>query len=262
MLTEHRRGKGWAIRRLFADVDADLYLMADGDATYSTEDAPAMLQALTQGGHDMVVGHRLKSASKDTFRPGHVFGNRLFAWLAQLIFRGTVGDLLSGYRAMARRFVKTFPADSRGFEIETELTVFACEHRLSFTEIDVTYLSRGEGSESKLNTVRDGFVIGFMLMRLFRDMRPLQFFGGLAALLVVISLVLFAPIFQTYLATQQVPRFPTLILISGMDLVALLLAMIGIILERTAAIRRYLQYLHYLSYPPPRDHRDERARSR
>jgi glycosyltransferase involved in cell wall biosynthesis len=251
VLTERRRGKGWAMRRLFADVDADVYLMADGDATYSPDNAQKMIETLIEEGHDMVVGHRLRSDEDGTFRRGHVLGNRVFAALAKLIFRGAVGDLLSGYRALTRRFVKTFPAESRGFEIETELTVFACEHRLSFTEIDVTYLPRPEGSVSKLNTFRDGIVVGSMLLGLFRDMRPMYFFGVLSALMVAFSIVLFLPIFETYLETHMVPRIPTLIVVAALDLVALLLMTIGVILDRTAAIRRYVQYLHYLSYPSP-----------
>jgi hypothetical protein len=206
---------------------------------------------LIDEGHDMVVGHRLKCSEGGTFRRGHVFGNRAFAMIAKLIFKGDVGDLFSGYRVLTRRFVKTFPAESRGFEIETELTVFASEHRLSNAEVDVTYLPRGEGSESKLNTYRDGLLIGFMMLRLFRDMRPLRFFGGLAALLVVSALVLFAPILSTYLDTHQVPRIPTVVLIAALCLVALMMVTIGIVLERTAAIRRYLQYLHYLAHPSP-----------
>ncbi|MDX1402342.1 MAG: glycosyltransferase [Kiloniellales bacterium] len=251
VLSERRRGKGWAIRRLFAEVDADIYLMADGDATYAPDDAVTMIRTLVEDGHDMVVGHRLKSDEDGTFRRGHVLGNRMFAAVAKLIFRGEVGDLLSGYRAFTRRFVKTFPAESKGFEIETELTIFANEHRLSMTEVDVAYLPRPEGSESKLSTVRDGVVISFMLLRLFRDMRPLQFFGIIAAALAVLSIILFLPILETYLETHLVPRLPTLILVAVLDLVAILLVMIGVILERTAAIRRYVQYLQYLTYPSP-----------
>lgn len=251
VLTERRRGKGWAMRRLFSNVDADLYLMADGDATYSPENAPTMIKMLIDEGHEMVVGHRLKCSEGGTFRRGHVFGNRVFAMMAMLIFQGDVGDLFSGYRVLTRRFVKTFPAQSRGFEIETELTVFASEHRLSSAEVNVTYLPRGEGSESKLNTYRDGLLISFMMLRLFRNMRPLRFFGGLAALLVVLALVLFAPILSTYLDTHQVPRLPTVVLIAALGLVALMMVTIGIVLERTAEIRRYLQYLHYLTIPSP-----------
>lgn len=251
VITECRRGKGWAMRRLFADIEADLFVMADGDATYSPDDAPEMIRTLVNGGHDMVVGHRLNRADRGTFRVGHVLGNRAFTSVAKAIFRDTVGDLLSGYRVMTRRFVKTFPAESRGFEIETELTVFASEHRLSHTEVDVTYLPRSEGSVSKLHTFRDGLVISFMLVRLFRDMRPLRFFGAVAGILFALAIILFLPILETYLATQQVPRLPTVVLIAAMGLVSLLTLTIGIILERTAAIRRYVQYLFYLSYPAP-----------
>ncbi len=251
VITERRRGKGWAMRRLFADIEANLYIMADGDATYSPDDAPEMIRTLVEGGHDMVVGHRLNCADGGTFRAGHILGNRVFTSVAKMIFRDTVGDLLSGYRIMTRRFVKTFPAESRGFEIETELTVFASEHRLSYTEVEVTYLPRLEGSVSKLNTFRDGLVISFMLVRLFRDMRPLKFFGILSGMFVALSIVLFLPILDTYMATHTVPRIPTLILIAALDLVALLTITLGVILERTAAIRRYLQYLHYLSHCSP-----------
>lgn len=251
VVREPRLGKGEAIRRLFADVEADVYVMADGDLTYDPAAAPEMVRKLVDEGLDMIVGNRLSSSGEEVYRPGHLLGNRMFTAVLRWFFGSTFSDVLSGYRVMSRRFVKSFPATSRGFEIESELTVLALEQRCPVAEVDTRYRPRPPGSESKLSTVRDGGRILTTLALLYRDVRPLPFFGGLASGLLLIGLLLFFPILETYLATGSVPRFPTLIVITGMFILAVIFITCGIILDRVAAARRSQQRIAYLRHPSP-----------
>jgi len=252
VLFEPRPGKGMAMRRLFADVEADIYLMVDGDATYEAAAAPRLVERLLEGDLDMVIGNRLNAIGVEVFRPGHEFGNRMFSWIARFFFDSPVKDLLSGYRAMSRRFVKTFPSESVGFEIETELTIHALETRAPIAEVDVDYFVRPEGSESKLATYRDGLRISLMFLRLLRDVKPLQFFSLVALLTMGLAFVLSLPIIETYLQSGQVPRIPTAILITGLFVLSFVFLTCGIILERISAERRMLYRMHYLRIPGPR----------
>ncbi len=251
VIHETRPGKGEAMRRLFAEVDADVYVMADGDSTYNAADAPNMIQHLVDKDLDMVIGNRLDSSGSNLFRSGHKLGNKLFSFTAKTIFSAEVGDLLSGYRVMSRRFVKCFPAESRGFEIETELTIHALECRLPISEVKTTYFSRPEGSESKLSTFFDGLRILRMMASLFRDVRPMQFFGLIALITGLVCIALFIPIFQTFTATGAVPQYPTLIVVTGLLVLAFVFVTCGIVLDRVSASRRYQHRLNYLRYSGP-----------
>ena len=249
VIDEPRSGKGEAIRRLFAEIDADVYVMADGDSTYDASSAPQMVDQLIDQDLDMVIGNRLDSDGENLFRSGHRFGNRLFSYAAQTIFGARVGDLLSGFRVMSRRFVKCFPAESRGFEIETELTVHALECRLPIAEVSTQYFARPEGSDSKLSTLLDGLRISRMMVSLFRDVKPFQFFGLIALLLVLFCVTMFIPIVQTFASTGTVPQYPTLIVITGLLVLAVVFVTCGIVLDRVSASRRYQHRLNYLRYP-------------
>lgn len=251
VISEPRPGKGEAVRRLFSDVEADVYLMVDGDATYHAASAPRLVERLVEGGLDMVIGNRLNADGAELFRAGHEFGNRMFSSIAKLFFDSPVEDLLSGYRAMSRRFVKTFPSESVGFEIETELTVHALEVRMPIAELNTDYFVRPEGSESKLSTYRDGLRISLMILRLLRDVKPLQFFLLVASATMLLALGLSIPIVETYLESGMVPRIPTAILITGLFVLSFVFLTCGIILERISAERRLLHRLHYLRIPGP-----------
>jgi glycosyltransferase involved in cell wall biosynthesis len=251
VIDENRSGKGEAIRRLFADIDADVYVMADGDSTYDAGSAPEMVKQLIDQDLDMVIGNRLDSSGENLFRSGHRFGNRLFSFVAQTIFGAKVGDLLSGYRVMSRRFVKCFPAESHGFEIETELTVHALECRLPIAEVSTLYYARPAGSSSKLSTLFDGLRILRMMASLFRDVKPFQFFGLIALLVGLYCIALFIPIIQTFAETGTVPQYPTLIVITGLLVLAFVFVTCGIVLDRVSATRRYQHRLNYLRYPGP-----------
>lgn len=251
VVRETRVGKGNAIRRLFADVEADVYVMADGDSTYDAGSAPVMVDALLENSLDMVVGSRLHSAANGQFRPGHHFGNRLFSTVVRWFFGSTLSDLLSGYRVMSRRFVKSFPAESRGFEVETELTVVALEARCPITEVPTPYRARPHGSESKLSTYRDGARILRTVFLLLRDVRPLEFFCSLAGGLILGGVAMFVPILGTFAATHRVPRIPTLMGITGMWVLAMIFITCGVILDRIAAARRAQHRLSYLRFAGP-----------
>jgi len=242
---EPRPGKGEAVRRLFSAVDADVYVMADGDATYDPDVAPDLVRKLVDEDLDMVVGNRLHTQGSDLFRSGHRLGNRMFSLLVQWGFGRGFEDLLSGYRVFSRRFVRTFPSSARGFEIETELTVHALEHRLPVGEVVTRYLPRPEGSVSKLSTYKDGLRILVVMGLLFRDVRPLAFFTGVSLITASIALGLFWPVYLTFLQTGLVPRIPTVVLVTGMFIYVGLLLTSGIILDRFAALRRTTFRYHY-----------------
>lgn len=246
------QGKGHVVRRLFADIEADLYVLVDGDATYDAASAPAMIEHLFASGADTVVGVRKAIANHAAYRPGHALGNRILTGFLGLLFGRPCRDILSGYRIFSRRFVKSFPLLSAGFEIETELTVHALELRLPVAEYDTPYGERPEGSESKLNTIRDGIRIVITMVKLFSAERPLIFYSLLGALLLGIGVMLAIPVIVTYAQTGLVPRFPTAILSTGLTLLAALSFAAGLILDTVTRGRRELKMLHYLAYPSPK----------
>lgn len=252
---EPLRGKGNVVRRMFADVEADVYVLVDGDATYDASAATALVDRLVAERLDMINVARV-SEIREAYRPGHRFGNRLLTGLVGAIFGRRVKDMLSGYRIFSRRFVKSFPALAAGFETETELTVHALELRMPIAEAEAPYRDRPVGSASKLSTFRDGWRILRTIVTLVREERPLAFFSAAFALLVAASLALSAPLFLTYLETGLVPRFPTAILATGTMLMAFLALVCGLVLDTVTRGRRELKRLHYLSIPlvaRPRD---------
>ena len=246
---EAMQGKGHVVRRMFADIDADIYVMADGDATYDADAAPAMIQRLVDEHLDMVVGARA-SEIEAAYRRGHRLGNRVLTGILARLFGRTFSDILSGYRVFSRRFVKSFPILSAGFEIETEISVHALELRMPVAEVVTRYGARPEGSASKLSTYRDGWRILRMILTLFRIERPVLYFGSLGAFLALLALVLAAPLVVTYAQTGLVPRFPTAILVTGLAIVACLCFFAGLILDTVVRGRREMRRLAYLALPP------------
>ena len=245
---EGNRGKGAVVRRMFADVEADIYLMVDGDATYDAAKAPDLVRKLIDDSLDMVVGTRTPvDEGEQTFRAGHQFGNAALTGTVAFLFGRGMTDMLSGYRAMSRRFVKSLPLLSKGFEIETEITVHALQLGLPVGEVETRYFARPEGSVSKLSTYRDGFRILFMITLLLKEIKPFMFFGWIFAGLSLVSLALAVPVFQTYVETGLVPRFPTAILSTGLGIVASISLMCGIILDSVSRGRLERKRLHYLS---------------
>ncbi|WP_422088854.1 glycosyltransferase [Variovorax sp.] len=244
------RGKGNVVRRMFADVEADVYVMADGDATYDATAARRLIDRLVEGNLDMVVGNRVDDGQNAlTYRAGHRFGNRLLTGAVVQLFGGGLTDMLSGYRVFSRRYTKSFPALSRGFEIETELTVHALELRMPYAEESTAYSTRPEGSESKLSTYRDGWRILKTICKLFVSERPLQFFSIIGGLLVALSVVLAVPLFMTYMHTGLVPRLPTAVLVTGAMLAAMLSFVCGIVMHAVTLGRREAKRLRYLAIP-------------
>lgn len=243
---EPLQGKGHVVRRMFADIEADVYVMVDGDATYDAAAAPRLVSRLIETQADMVVGARI-TEEKAAYRAGHKFGNRMLTGLVAWIFGDRFTDMLSGYRAFSRRFVKSFPALASGFETETELTVHALELDMITAEIQTAYGARPEGSVSKLSTIRDGFRILGTIGRLMRDERPLLFFGALSGLILLAALALGAPVIGEYLATGLVPRFPTAFLCGTLAILAGISLVSGIILETVALGRREMKRLAYNS---------------
>jgi glycosyltransferase involved in cell wall biosynthesis len=247
---ETRQGKGHVVRRMFSDVEADIYVLADGDGTYSAASAPAMIDKLISERLDMVAGSRLTNYEGEAFRRGHRFGNDLLTGFLGLSFGRTFTDILSGYRVFSRRYVKSFPALSTGFETETELAVHALELRMPIAEVPTPYKARPAGSASKLRTYRDGFRILMMILNLFKEERPLAFFSIIAGILGLTAVVLAYPVFMTYIATGLVPRFPTAILATGLMILASLSLTCGFVLDTVTHGRREMKRLSYLSIPP------------
>ena len=248
--TERQQGKGHVVRRMFADIDADVYVMADGDLTYDATAAPGIVAMLLDEQLDMVVGARQHEV-EDAYRGGHVLGNRMFTGLLARLFGRSFSDIFSGYRVFSRRFAKSFPVLSAGFEIETEMSVHALELRMPVGEVVTAYGARPEGSESKLSTYRDGWRILKTIAVLYRIERPVLFFGGIAALLILAAIILSVPLVITYLDTGLVPRFPTAILATGLVIVAVLSFFAGLILDTVTRGRREMRRLAYLAYPAP-----------
>jgi glycosyltransferase involved in cell wall biosynthesis len=244
------QGKGHVVRRMFADVDADVYVMVDGDATYDASVAPAMVQKLLDENLDMVVGVR-SSDEVDAYRHGHRFGNWALTELTGRIFGRTFSDMLSGYRVFSRRFVKTYPAHSGGFEVETELAVHALELRMPVAEYITRYGSRMDGSHSKLSTWRDGWRILMTILKLTKNNKPLFFFGLAAAICFVVAILLAIPLLSTYLHTGLVPRFPTAILCSALTILAGIFVVCGLVLDTVTLGRLEQKHLAYLSHTAP-----------
>ena len=249
---ERHQGKGNVLRRMFSDIEADVYVLVDGDNTYDAASAPGMIATLLTDRLDMVVGTRLTTFDDTAFPPGHEWGNKLLTGFVTMIFGREVTDMLSGYRVFSRRFVKSFPALSKGFETETELTVHALELRMPVAEVVTPYGQRPVGSESKLKTYRDGFRILKTIINLFKEERPLIFFSLLFVILALAAVILAVPVFITYVGTGQVPRFPTAILSTGIMILAFLSLACGVILDMVTLGRRELKRLNYLSIPAPR----------
>lgn len=247
---EPMQGKGSVVRRMFADIDADIYVMADGDATYDAAAAPAMVERLVAGNLDMIVGTRVHEAA-EAYRRGHVLGNRVMTGILAKLFGRSFTDIFSGYRVFSRRFVKSFPVLSAGFEIETEISVHALELKMPVGEVETRYLARPEGSQSKLSTWGDGYRISRAILTLYRIERPMLFFGVIAALFAALAVVLAIPLFVTFAETGQVPRFPTAILATGLMILAFLNLFTGLILDTVVRGRREMRRLAYLQYPAP-----------
>jgi glycosyltransferase involved in cell wall biosynthesis len=249
VLFEPRPGKGHAVRRLFAAADADLYVLVDGDGTYAADAAPAMLRKMLAEKLDMVVARRVtpEDSLSAAYRAGHVSGNRGFARLISLLFGYRLEDIFSGYRVFSRRFVRSFPALSGGFEIETELTIHALDLDLPIAELPSAYGSRAEGSSSKLRTYRDGLRITRTLLHLYAQVRPTRFYGSLAALAALTSLVLGLPVVFEFLETGLVPRLPTAVLASALMVLAALALGSGIVLDSVGRGRKEAKRLAYLA---------------
>jgi glycosyltransferase involved in cell wall biosynthesis len=247
--SERRQGKGHVVRRMFADIDADVYVLVDGDATYDAPSAPRMIERLVDERLDMVVGLRVDQ-EQAAYRMGHRTGNWMLTRFLAEVFGQAFKDILSGYRVFSRRFVKSFPVLSDGFEIETELSVHALELALSVTEVATPYYARPEGSVSKLNTWRDGFRILNTILKLYRSEKPLRFFTAIGIFLALLSIGFAIPIFVTFIETGLVPRLPTAVLAMGLMIVALLSVSSGLVLDTVTRGRREMKLLAYLSQPP------------
>jgi glycosyltransferase involved in cell wall biosynthesis len=247
--SERRQGKGHVVRRMFADIDADIYVLADGDATYDAASAPRLIVRLVEDHLDMVVGLRIDQAEA-AYRRGHRTGNWMLTHFLSSVFGQAFRDILSGYRVFSRRFIKSFPVLSDGFEIETELTVHALELALPVAEIETPYYARPEGSFSKLNTWRDGFRILGTILKLYRSEKPLRFFTAIGAFLALVAIGLAIPILITYLEQGIVPRLPTAVLSTGLMIVAMLSVSSGLVLDTVTRGRREMKLLAYLSQPP------------
>lgn len=245
---EPLKGKGNVVRRMFADIEADYYVMADGDATYDAEVASLLIETARSSGLDMVVGCR-NSVEKDSYRVGHQFGNFLLTQLLTFFFGRSFSDILSGYRVFSRRFVKSFPAFAKGFQIETEISAHALRMRMPVGEVTTRYFARPDGSVSKLSTYKDGARILSTIAELVRQERPLLFFGSISLALAVLSIVLAAPVISTYLESGLVPRLPTAVLSSVIMLLAFLFSISGLILDTVVRGRMEALRLAYLSFP-------------
>lgn len=250
---ESMQGKGHVVRRMFADVGADVYVLADGDGTYDASIAPRMIDLLIRDNLDMVVGSREHAKDSRLFRFGHVFGNRFLTATVGKLFKSRFQDILSGYRVMSRRFVKSFPALASGFEIEAMLTIHTLDLRLPYAEVKCSYFERTESTASKLNTIRDGVRILGTIILLFKEFHPFRFFVALSGALIVISLALGIPVVIEFLETGLVPRVPTAVLATGLMVLAGIGLTCGLILDTVSRGRREIKRLHYQSLPSPQE---------
>jgi glycosyltransferase involved in cell wall biosynthesis len=251
---ERRKGKGNVVRRMFQDIEADIYVMVDGDDTYDAAVAPALVDKLVADNLDMVVGKRVET-HVDAYRAGHRLGNAVLTGLVRKLFGAQIDDMLSGYRVFSRRFVKSFPSSSREFEIETELTVHAMQMRMAVDEVPTNYKERPPGSFSKLRTFRDGWRILVTITNLMRNERPLLFFSLVGLLVAAVAVILGIPVLAEFLDTHEVRRFPTAILCSGLGVTAVLCVATGLILDLVSHVRREAKRLAYLQHPAPREQR-------
>ena len=243
---EHQQGKGNVVRRMFHEIDAECYIMIDGDDTYPAEDGPEMAELVLKGGADMVIGDRLSSTYfTENKRPFHNFGNTIVRNSINHLFKNDIRDIMTGYRAFSYRFVKSFPVVSQGFEIETEMTIHAIDKNMNVVNHVITYRDRPEGSESKLNTISDGQKVIRTIIRLFNDYRPLRFWGAISLILMLIAIVLFIPILLEYFRSGTVPRFPTLIVCVFVGISSLLAFFSGLILE-TIKHKERREFEYYL----------------
>jgi glycosyltransferase involved in cell wall biosynthesis len=249
---EKRQGKGNVVRRMFADIEADVFVLVDGDGTYDAAAAPSLVEKLLIENLDFVNATRVATAA-GSYPAGHRFGNWMLSRLVRAIFGPQFSDMLSGYKALSRRFVKSFPAMSEGFETETELAVHALELRIPCAEVHTAYKQRPEGSQSKLRTYRDGMRILTLIARLVKDERPLQFFALISLLLYVIAGFLIVPVLVTFAETGLVPRLPTAVLALGLVILGTLSFLVGLILDMTTRTRQEIKRLLYLSSSPPND---------
>ena len=259
--TEARQGKGNVVRRMFADIEADIYVLVDGDDTYDAASAGAMVEKLTAEGADLLTARRIHTEAS-AYRPGHVFGNKLLTGLTATLFNVHMPDMLSGYRIFSRRFVKSFPFTAEGFAIETELTIHAVRLMMPMTELDTPYKERPVGSVSKLNTWRDGFRILSMIFYLLREERPLLFFTALAVLFAVVSVLIGAPVLAEFFQTREVPRLPTAVLSMVLMVIAFLAVTAGMILDTVTRGRWEAKRMAYLAIPGPQNLDDGRSGSR
>ncbi|MBA3461279.1 MAG: glycosyltransferase [Deltaproteobacteria bacterium] len=255
---EYRRGKGNVVRRMFNDIEADVYVMVDGDDTYDASRAPELVAKLVDNNLDMVVGRRVET-HQAAYRAGHRLGNAVLTGLVRWLFAANIVDMLSGYRVFSRRFVKSFPSFSREFEIETELTVHAMQMKMPVAEVDTNYKERPPGSTSKLRTFRDGWRILVTIMNLMRNERPLLFFSLIGFVLTIVAVILGIPVIGTYLDTGLVPRIPTAILCTGLIVIAVISIATGLILDLISHVRRETKRLAYLEYPSPGATKKSRA---
>jgi glycosyltransferase involved in cell wall biosynthesis len=249
---ETRQGKGNVVRRMFADIEAEVYVLVDGDDTYDAASAGAMVAKLVAEGADLLTAKRIHTAAS-AYRPGHVIGNRLLTGLTATLFNVPLSDMLSGYRVFSRRFVKSFPFTAQGFAIETELTIHAVRLLMPMTEMDTAYKERPVGSVSKLNTWRDGFNILSTIFYLMREERPLLFFSAIAIVLAAASLLIGAPVVAEFVQTGQVPRLPTAVLATGLMVIAFLALTAGMILDTVTRGRWEAKRMAYLTHPGPQD---------
>lgn len=251
--SESRQGKGRVVCRMFSDIEADVYVLVDGDGTYDASMAKQLVKVLLDGQFDVVNGKRVESHEKN-YRRGHRFGNFLLTGLVARIFSSQFSDMLSGYKVFSRRYVKSFPRLSEGFEIETQLTIHALQMEMPVAEVETTYSNRVEGSESKLSTYRDGFRILRTIAKVFISEKPVLFFNFVASIIALAMIALFMPIFVDYRQTGLVPRFPTLLGIVGLGVAMLISMVYGYLLEVISESRKETRRLHYLSIPLYQDH--------
>ena len=242
---EYRQGKGAVVRSMFRDIDADVYIMVDGDDTYPAEEVEGLITPVLEGKADMVIGDRLSSTYyTENKRPFHNFGNSLVKGLINFLFKSDLNDIMTGYRSFSKKFVKCMPVMSNGFQIETEMTIFALTNNMQVVNVPITYRDRPEGSESKLNTFSDGFKVLLTLFNLFKDNRPFLFFGSISIVIFIIGLLIGIPVIDEFIKTAYITKVPSAILAAALMLNAFLMFSVGIILDAIKNQKRYLFECH------------------
>lgn len=242
---EYRQGKGAVVRSMFRDIDADVYIMVDGDDTYPAEEVDGLIAPVLEGKADMVIGDRLSSTYyTENKRPFHNFGNSLVKGLINFLFKSDLNDIMTGYRSFSKKFVKCMPVMSDGFQIETEMTIFALTNNMQVVNVPITYRDRPEGSESKLNTFSDGFKVLLTLFNLFKDNRPFLFFGSISIVIFMIGLLIGIPVINEFIKTAYITKVPSAVLAAALMLNAFLMFSVGIILDAIKNEKRYLFECH------------------